>query len=131
MDPLGLLEMQNCPGYPSGAGLCCKGGSYVMCTDFSWWYKQSPGFRQCTVEHEEYHVWQMQWDPKPKCGECTGQPCTTLKPPKGTGAKRECAAYLNMYVCLQKNAPYHQWVPLIWEYIDRACLSYPDFGGFM
>jgi hypothetical protein len=132
-----LLDLHHCPGYAGGgggAGICCKNCRYVICTDYQWWFQQSEGFRRCLTEHEEYHVWQMQWDPKPKRGECRGEPCTTLKHPRGAdgweGYQRECQAYLRMYGCLQKEAPQHSWVRKLWDAIG-VCLAEPGFKGFM
>jgi len=133
IDPLGLMDIQSCPGKPPGASLCCKGGQFAICTDMTWWSQQSDGVRQCFTEHEEYHVWQMQWDPKPKCGECTGEPCQTLDHPGGPGswegAQRECAAWLKMYGCLQKNAPQSRWFRVAWIRVG-LCLDHPNFQGF-
>ena len=127
IDPLGLLEIHPCPGGPKnpqtgnstaeGAGLCCKGGRYVICTDPSWWSQQPAGFRQCIVEHEEYHTEQMRDDPKPQCGQCTGDPCTFLMPPPGTGKRRECQAWLRTYNCWRDNGTQHPWVSKAREYI--------------
>ena len=106
-----------------------------MCTNLEWWYQQPEGFRQCVTEHEEYHIWQMQWDPKPSCGECTGEPCEPqFHPGQGTAEpfRRECQAWLRTYSCLMKRAPTHSWVEAVAARNVLDCLAYGgNFKGFM
>jgi RHS repeat-associated protein len=111
-DPLGLqsqsnmrsLPVQYCDEVKAGSGtartgLCCKDGQYVLCAERGY-SNYSERAKQCTQYHEMAHVRQRDRDPKPPCGgECSGEPCTTLTHPEGTGGERECRAWWVTYLC--------------------------------
>ncbi len=109
-DPLGLqaLPVQQCAvvlanGKPADVGLCCRNGQYVLCADESKWPRYSGYAQYCAQVHETFHVTQRQGDPKTSCGECTGQPCTTLSHPPNTAPKRECRAWWITYLCFRNS----------------------------
>jgi RHS repeat-associated protein len=123
-DPLGLLPVQLCPGGPvnsqgerttQGAGLCCRSGQYVLCTDPNWWNQATERYQYCTQKHEEYHVWQRRDDPKPCGGECSGDPCTIQSHPSGQGLRRECAAWWISYLCFRGSGERDPTDGALWE----------------
>jgi RHS repeat-associated protein len=113
-DPLGLqaLPVQQCPvlknpdGTTSGAqrGLCCDGGQYGLCVVQSTWPHTPEYARYCVQMHEKHHAWQRRNDPKPPCGQCSGDSCTLLahpSTPPAEGFRRECAAWWISFLCFK------------------------------
>src|SRR5437773_799073 len=113
IDPMGLqsLPVKMCPGLayksgervPSGVGLCCENGAYVLCADPEKWNQLPDDVRSCMNIHEQVHTREPGRPRGSSCGDCDEPPCTlvTRNETLEDFLDRECRAQWITALCLR------------------------------
>ncbi len=105
-DPLGLTPRATCPclegrsgaSPKTDAGVCCKGGVYVICFKSSWYFGANSLQRRCAERHEQTHIDDMKRLGRP-CD--LSEPCQIMAMPTMDRNESECDGWTKEYLCLR------------------------------